>query len=394
MFLRWKTAIIRGVDFRHFKLSRYKQNEKINLQGVNFADLLSFGIEERTIGVIVDNLQRANLLSDHAIPANFKRRLLQFRQTIEAKNVLVNSQLYELLNEFLIQGIDSLVIKGAFLSNYIYDSISVRDMSDIDILVPKQDALKADKILKDAGYKPEMDAITATELSDGHYVNSVLYHNSDPSIPVKIHLHWHFLNASIPLYTYSGRVRDEMWNESIEMDFHKTRMRILRPEACLLQLSEHAMKHSFNIFIHITDIMAVIDSLKGCWGPYSKLGLDEEKLLYLAKRWGLEPPFHMTLRIMQQYLKLEFQYKTKPMHGLDGRFFASQVLSNRRWNGLSAFGYLSMLPTLRKKVRFVKGCFFPGRDQLRLFNKAPSTKSYISRMAKAIRTICTTISVR
>lgn len=377
------------VDKRFFQLSRYSTTLSVVVDRLNFSEMLAWGLDEGTLGIIYHNIDRLGIAASKDFVAYCK----QLQTWIQAKNIIMNCELENILTRFHNANIDCITIKGAFLINYVYCNLSTRSMSDVDIVVNKHEAASASRILKECNYYPELDPNTSLELSDGRYVNSILFHNRNSHISTKIHLHWHFLNASLPIKTFEKISLDDIWKNSILINFKSTQMRVLRPEHAVLLLCEHAMKHSFSAFVHISDICAMLDRLGTDKNEYLALGLDFNKLESLTKQWRLETPVNIAFKLIKKYLQVPIDYNFFELSGFDGRFFSNQVLSNKRWNGLSAFGYLSMLPTIREKILFVKDSLFPNKNQIKLFNKKPTKKTYLGRITKAFKTIATNVCV-
>ena len=61
------------------------------------------------------------------------------------------------LARFHAQGIDCILLKGADLIPRLYGVLGVRPMADVDLLVHEQDLPAIDKIVKELGYRPQLD---------------------------------------------------------------------------------------------------------------------------------------------------------------------------------------------------------------------------------------------
>ena len=61
------------------------------------------------------------------------------------------------LGQFHHQGIDCILLKGADLIPRLYGVLGVRPMADVDMLVHDQDLPGIDRILRDLGYRPQID---------------------------------------------------------------------------------------------------------------------------------------------------------------------------------------------------------------------------------------------
>ena len=59
------------------------------------------------------------------------------------------------------------------------------------------------------------------------------------------------------------------------------------------------------------------------------------------------------------------------VRGLDGRWFVHSILSGRRWNGISGLAYLSLMPGLSGRARFLRELFFPADATVRHYGREP-----------------------
>ena len=68
------------------------------------------------------------------------------------RNQIQIAALYDILQLYQKVGIDVLVLKGAALCHLLYSDPALRPMSDIDLLVKPQDAIRAHQLLKQLGF--------------------------------------------------------------------------------------------------------------------------------------------------------------------------------------------------------------------------------------------------
>lgn len=96
--------------------------------------------------------------------------------------IIRQEQTSQILAAFANAGIEVLPLKGTLLSEILYEEPSQRQMVDIDLLVKRSDAARADTILTELGY-------TSTRaMSDSEYIYDLVYHH--PAYLVFIELHW------------------------------------------------------------------------------------------------------------------------------------------------------------------------------------------------------------
>lgn len=102
----------------------------------------------RLMPLLYDNLRRLGH-QDH-----LTGRLKGAYRMAWAKNHRVFEETRPILDSFLENGLDVMVIKGAPLAMRYYNNVAVRPMSDVDLVVPGGSVAIAVQILQDAGFKP------------------------------------------------------------------------------------------------------------------------------------------------------------------------------------------------------------------------------------------------
>jgi hypothetical protein len=69
-----------------------------------------------------------------------------------ARNLLLTTELLKILDLFDSEGIPAVPFKGPVLAAQLYEDAALREFNDIDILVPRQNAFKALRMLQYLGY--------------------------------------------------------------------------------------------------------------------------------------------------------------------------------------------------------------------------------------------------
>lgn len=105
------------------------------------------------------------------VPATFLQQLQQDQYQRTQRNLILTSKLLKLLELFEANSIPVIPFKGPILAISAYGDISRRDFFDLDILVRKQDFLKAKELLTTQGYQPysnntEKEAAYLSSLND------------------------------------------------------------------------------------------------------------------------------------------------------------------------------------------------------------------------------------
>ena len=138
--------------------------------------------------------------------------------------------------------VPSVVIKGNQIAREVYQDPNCRVSADIDILVRRGDAGKADALLLESGYIGEAGTPLIYCMSRFHHAS---YHH--PEHDFLIEMHWNF---GVP-YFFSLSSED-IWRGGILRDPESTR---LSPEMTLIMLLVHHHSHAFRELKILTDIL-------------------------------------------------------------------------------------------------------------------------------------------
>lgn len=131
-------------------------------------------------------------------------------------------------------GVPTIVLKGAYLAEAVYDNIALRTMSDVDILVRKEDLRKADLALSSIGLRPEQ--LHRQPSDDSHEFQ---YQHSVQN--VRIDVHWELISAD---YGFTVDMAD-IWSAAVPARIAGIDVLSLSPEDLLIHLGFHATTHLY-----------------------------------------------------------------------------------------------------------------------------------------------------
>ncbi len=319
--------------------------------GLRFAlgnRFLASAVRERTAGVI------AGKISD----SRFER----IADSVLARNVLALSQAGEILRRI---GPEVIPLKGLYLIDRMYP-VGERDLGDLDLLVRKAKVPEVVAGLEDFGFRSSVP-VGKVMGGGGTYLNSVSL-SRPGSFPV--HLHWHVVNASLPLFMVRIPV-EELWRESVPAIVAGVPVRALASHHLLVTICEHALKHSYEALIHLLDIDRVVRS-----------GVDVPEAIACAHRWGVETPVLLGLFLCRKMLGTPVDVGMPG--GAPARWIVGSLRNNRRWPGIGSLGYFSMAKGVGEKARFLAGTFFPPGKEVESFGKRAGLLRVVHRGWRAI----------
>ena len=312
--------------------------------------------QEGVSAVLFHNITKHRL--EYLIPQESYRDLSNHYYTNLKRNMAIIGQLREALATFQEAGIPCIVLKGIALAEHVYPNIGTREMSDVDILVKKDDLFKVDNYLSSLGYISRDSSLGKAIHNPVGYLASLDY-RKDAKSPLNLHVHWHIVNTSVPATMFVERIDiNRLWEHSAMTAVADSRALMLRPEHMIIYLCEHALRvgHSFDRLILICDIFFSIKAFENI--------IDWNFVSEESRRFGLSRFVYYGLSIVKHYTSLgipdECFTQLKPSDMSWGeKCFLSLQLNNRRIRGSSYFVYLAMNRGLSDKIRFIARTFFP-----------------------------------
>jgi len=252
-----------------------------------------------------------------------------------------------------------LVLKGIALAEHVYPHFAMRTTSDLDILIHKDDLLRADPALSQASYQALDSTPQQALLNPPGYLASLEYHK--PGIPFAyIHLHWHLVNTSTPATAFIHKINmDRIWEKSVVAKVAATEVRLLCPEHLIIYLCEHALRigHSFDRLILVCDILYAVKAYK--------THFDWNNVAAEAKALGLLNFVYLGLKIVQSYggegfLSNDIIRKISPPSlSRTERLFLFLQENHYRVRGSSYLVYLSLSKGPLNKVSLIMRTIFP-----------------------------------
>jgi hypothetical protein len=339
---------------------------------------------EEVTAVLFYNLSQTHL--EDLVPPEILGELSVHYYATLKRNLLIIGRLRAVLTAFQEVGIPCIVLKGIALAERIYPSIGMRGMSDVDVLIRKEQLFEADALLSSLGYQPEDSVAETAILNPTGYLASLEYRGK--ASPLNLHVHWHTVNTSVPATMFIEQVDiDRLWEQAVPTNIADSHALTLRPEHAIIYLCEHALRvgHSFDRLILICDIFFSLKAFATV--------MDWDFLIEETRRFHLSRLVYFSLTIVRHYTGLEIPgdciAKLRPTDLSGGeRAFLHLQLGNRRVRGSSYLLYLAMNRRLSDKVRFIFRTFFPPPQILlqrqRRKNAAFTNSLYLARLGEGI----------
>src|SRR5215207_3982314 len=209
--------------------------ETLVQESINWNYLLETAQEHGVMPLLYWNL---NTTCPESVPRATLDQLRTYFRKNSQRNVFMAGKLLRLLSLFETHGISAVPFKGPALAATVYGNLALRRQSvDLDILVRKQDVLKAKDLLLAQGYWPEEKWTRQQEavlLQRSHEYTFV--HDDDK---VKVEVHWRITSKyfSFPLDS------ERLWERLRPSSLAGEEVMVFSPEDLLLILCVHGTVH-------------------------------------------------------------------------------------------------------------------------------------------------------
>jgi hypothetical protein len=205
-----------------------------------------------------------------------------------------NKELYDhffhALNAFAEQGIEVVALKGIFLAETVYKDTGLRPMSDIDLLVKKEDAWKCVAILNKMGY-------ASKEIFKSAYAEKYsLRKHLPPMISGKVSIELH-LQAHVEDPVYSVNIED-YWKNARKTMLAQTATLTLSPGDLLQYLCIHLDHHFYGGMIMLyqyCDLAAVLKNYKN--------EFDWNAFIHSCEKYNCQKNVYRQLFLSHQYFQ-------------------------------------------------------------------------------------------
>jgi len=250
--------------------------ESLLSSALNWDELIDLADYEGMIPILFHEISGRSEL----VPAQAFVRLKQEFEKNARKNLFLSSQLIKLAHLFESNGIPVVPFKGPILASTFYGDLGLRQFTDLDIWIDRENVTKAERILKENGYRPKMEIQGVWRDKFLRTQCELIFFGSRGDV---VEIHWDFMPYYFPFPMDLNAVRLRL----NEMNLGGTKVQSLSTEDLLLFLSAHGAKHRWRHLLWICDIAKVqhrIQDWNYVWDSAEKTGSQRMVLLalYLA----------------------------------------------------------------------------------------------------------------
>ena len=213
-----------------------------------------------------------------AVPADALDLLRAEYHASARQSLALAGELLRLLSLFEGERIRAIALKGPALAAMAYGNLSLRQFGDLDILVRREDILRAKRLLLEQGYQPDL---TMTEREERLYLQThYVYEFTRTDGAVYVELHYH----ERPKYFAFEFGFDELLARLYPVAVAAGKVASLSPEDTLLFLCAHGSNHCWERLAWVCDIAELLRRQPLDWDVAQRRGreLGGERMLLLG----------------------------------------------------------------------------------------------------------------
>ncbi len=297
---------------------------------------------------------KLSLLSNrNLVPAAAQTKLQQAYFRTLSRGMILSGFYAKLAEIFYQNNIKFIPLKGIYLSGWLYQDIGLRQFSDIDLLVKKEDAEKCIQIMSKMGYtsfESHETEIVGAQTEIIHYAPMIL-----KEISVEIHIKLHSSKEKYHLDP------DEIWQNSVPAEMKGVSVSTLNINDLLIYLCLHLDKHFRGGHVQFTSFNDLVNLLDKYAGE-----IDWELFVGLTRKYNCEEIVFGYFMLIQKYFNVRLPEPLTADHkGLliesDEELFLKYLNGFTGFNTTvgTHFGNMQRLDNFWDKTRYFAGIIFP-----------------------------------
>ena len=212
-------------------------------------------------------------------PAAVLERLRQVCAATEQRNLLLAMELVRLVRLFGAQGIAVIPFKGPLLASALYGRLGLRPFGDLDVLVHRDDASRAHRLLLAEGYRSKDKGWLPLERIFNYCRE---YKHATRELYAEVHWELADPSLSLPFNT------PDLWGRLVQVPLSGGSVASLAPVDLLVMLCIHGSKHEWTELTFLCDVSQ-------CIVRYPSIDYDAVRAR--ARGLGIERPVYLSLML-------------------------------------------------------------------------------------------------
>ncbi len=206
---------------------------------------------------MLPQVHRALRAHAHLVPEPARRMLDERAGKIAAHSRAVTAELLRLVERFQREGCPMIPYKGPVLALLAYGDVTLRQFSDLDLLIPRASMTRAASLIETLGYRIEHRSGRAAQAvhlgTEYHY----LYRSPESGLAVELH------GEAIPCYLAFPLTNEDLGRRLETAMVEGQPVRSLAREDLVLLLAMHGTKHEWQCAEQVLSLAALVNRSPG-----------------------------------------------------------------------------------------------------------------------------------
>ncbi len=239
--------------------------QKMGVTSLDWDKVYETAREQRTLPLVSRNI-RSIIPAKTALPIAEKLKSFSFQNT--TRNLFALNLLLNIVRIFRENNISVMPFKGLLTAEDIYGDIGLRSFSDLDLLVKKNQALKAWDLLKNQGFLPEISLDMGQAEKFIQVEDNMSFQFKGNNMPVELHWEMSGYYLSEPLFF------EKLETRTRNIEIHNQHFLNLSSEDLLLYLCVHGAKHGWEYLEQVCCVAEVLKQKQLDWDLIEALSRD------------------------------------------------------------------------------------------------------------------------
>ena len=271
---------------------------------LSWDDVLEIGGRHGVLPLLARSIDS---VSEYRVPEEAIGRLEDRARSVEVRNLRYTRELHGIFDTFEDDGIRAMPFKGPMLASFSYGDLSMREFSDLDILVHRNDVPAAVDLLEARGYEWVGDAprLDDSPLIGGPVTMPLVCEYELKRDDHTVEIRWRVGQSDLPF----GIGFETMWDRHDVVPVAGVDLPALDPEDRILMLAYHGTKHRWHLLKWISDFAVSIEKTNPDWS----------RLFHRSRANGIERKLLVGIAVSVMLLGIEVPDRVEKRVRDDGR---------------------------------------------------------------------------
>jgi hypothetical protein len=264
----------------HQDATRLNSSDLAEFSPDDWQAVLTLARNQRVQPLLYRRLASRSLPQDP--PSEVMTRLRARYLRVASHGLRLQQELGDVVDALAAADVPVIALKGIYLASCVYDNVALREMNDIDVLVPRDTLRQASARLNALGYAPINPGSIDQDVAISHHLDLLI---KDDRVAVEVH--WNLTRPGLP---YSIEP-EELWQRMVPVRIAGRDLWSLALEDLILHLCVHtSYQHQFIFGLRPSCDLAEVLARHGA-------DLDWDALLQRAERWRWQRGVFLALRL-------------------------------------------------------------------------------------------------